>query len=90
MDLKDFALEALKMVVPLGLAYVGLLKTRTDLDILYAKHRGCDKTKMRRKWYHRFASKRKEWDDVASLSSSVAVENRGPDGSGAVPEERED
>ena len=62
MDLKDFAIEALRVVVPLALAYVGLLKTRTDLDILYAKHRGCDKTKMRHRWYHRLRTKRKEDD----------------------------
>ena len=58
--MKEFLLEALKMLIPLGLAYIGLLKTRTDVDILYAKQRGCEKTKMRRKWYHRITYRRPE------------------------------
>jgi len=66
MTIQDFILEALKMIVPVAIAYIGVLKTRTDLDILYAKHRGDEKTKMRRRWYHRFAARRKDWSDDSS------------------------
>ncbi len=44
-------LEIAKTLTPLALAYVALLKTRTELDILWAKQRGGPKF-LRRKWYH--------------------------------------
>lgn len=59
MGLKEFLIEVLKLVVPVAIAYVGLLKTRTDLDILYAKHRGDEKTMMRKRWYHRLSRRTK-------------------------------
>ena len=83
---QEFALEVLRVVVPLGLAYVGVLKTRTELDILYAKFRGDEQTQMRCRWYHRLSHKKKEWNDVASVSSAVAVENDRQGVSGEVPE----
>lgn len=90
----EFMIEALKMLVPLGLAYVGVLKTRTELDILYAKQRG-GTGKMRRRWYTRMFYKQ-EISNVLKLSSAATVENDrqglpgevpvGPGGEGASPE----
>ena len=63
-QVKEFLLEVLKMLVPLALAYIGLLKNRTDLDIIAAKQRTPDGERdytpyMRRRWYHKLKPGRK-------------------------------
>ena len=45
-DVKDI----LKIVMPLALAYVGVLRNRTDIDRLAPKIRGGG---MRDRWYHK-------------------------------------
>jgi hypothetical protein len=62
----DFLLEVLKMLVPLGLAYVGVLKTRADLDHFAASQRAKAENRpveecLRRRWYHRVKRKREPW-----------------------------
>jgi hypothetical protein len=55
--MEDTLLEIAKVLAPLIVAYIGLLRTRTDLDILYAKYRG-GPDKMRKRWYHRLKANR--------------------------------
>jgi hypothetical protein len=46
-------LEILKIVIPVVISYIALLRTRTELDILYAKHREqTGEGGMRKRWYH--------------------------------------
>ena len=55
MDIAD----AVKIFIPILVSYIALLRTRTELDILYAKHR--EKTGgggMRKRWYHRLKKTR--------------------------------
>jgi hypothetical protein len=45
--------DAIKMFIPILVSYIALLRTRTELDILYAKHREKNgEGGMRAKWYH--------------------------------------
>ena len=47
--------EALKILAPIAVSYIALLRTRVELDILYAKHREAltgEPNQMRKRWYH--------------------------------------
>ncbi len=80
----EFMVEALRLVVPVAISYIGVLKTRTELDILYAKQRG-GAEKMRRRWYTPMFYKHKEVRNVASLDSSIAVASHREGVPGEVP-----
>ena len=57
MDIAD----AVKIFIPILVSYIALLRTRTELDILYAKHREKNgEGGMRRKWYHRLKGVREK------------------------------
>ncbi len=58
---KSWMIELLKLVVPplasVALAYIGVLKNRTDLDRFAARQRAKEsglsvESQMRRRWYH--------------------------------------
>ena len=53
----DDVKEILKIIVPVALAYIGVLRNRTDIDRLAPKIRGGG---MRRKWYHRLKPERRD------------------------------
>lgn len=57
--MKEWLIEFSKVWVPVVVLYFHHLKTRTELDILYAKQRGCEMSKMRRRWYHKLYRPRK-------------------------------
>jgi len=49
--------DAVKMFIPILVSYIALLRTRTELDILYAKNRAKasgqpEEEMMRKRWYH--------------------------------------
>jgi hypothetical protein len=60
----DQAIEILKLLTPIAVSYIALLKTRTDLDRYIASQRAKESGKpyasqIRHKWYHRLWSVRK-------------------------------
>lgn len=58
-------LDILKILAPIVVSYIGLLKTRTDLDRYIAGQRARERgaapeAYMRHRWYHKFFRLRKK------------------------------
>lgn len=54
---QEFWLELLKTGATMAVPLIALLRTRADLDLLWAKRRGGAKF-MRKRWYHRLKGKK--------------------------------
>lgn len=57
----ELAIEVLKILTPIAVSYIALLKTRTDLDRYIASQRAKESgrpyaSQIRRRWYHRLWS----------------------------------
>jgi hypothetical protein len=75
----DWIIEILKIITPVILAYIGVLKTRAELDIAYSKIRKLEGMKcqgsglIRKRWYHKLKSNRgaRRHDDTTKTDSEL-------------------
>lgn len=65
MTRSETLIEVLKIVAPIVITYIGLLKTRVDLDRFAASQRAKEtksslESQIRRRWYHPLFKQRKK------------------------------